>query len=541
MVATHYDLMIVGTGAGGGTLARQLAPTGKQILVLERGDFLPREKENWDPAEVYQKGRYYTDEEKWINKAGESFDPQTCYCVGGNTKVYGAALLRMRERDFEAVKHEDGMSPAWPLTYDDFEPYYGLAETLFDVCGQRGEDPTEPPASDDYARSPLSYEPAMAKIAEQISTAGYHPFHLPVGLKRNDQDPVGSPCIRCDTCDGFPCLLHAKGDSDVNCIRPIQAFENVTLLTSAMATRLHTDESGRQVTAVSVQRNGEEHLFSADIVVLSCGSINSAALLLRSANDQHPKGLANSSDQVGRNLMKHLATTMVSLSAEPNLAVHQKVIAVSDFYWGEPDFPFPMGLVQSTGNVKGDMLPAQAPDLIKPYVKATPGALRDVIANHATGWWLQTEDLPEANNRVQVIDDQIHVDYTPNNIAARDRLIHRWTEVLKSINHQTKHVIPFSIYPRSIQPLAAVSHQCGTCRFGTDADSSVLNLNCRTHDVDNLYVVDSSFFPSNSGVNPTLTIIANAIRVSEHLKNRMDTAAKEREYAMNNAEEKSLV
>ena len=212
--------------------------------------------------------------------------------------------------------------------------------------------PTEPPTSAQYARPPVSHEPAMAKIAEQISAEGYHPFHLPVGLKLDESDPTYSPCIRCDTCDGFPCLLHAKGDSDVNCIRPIRDLENVTLLTGAMVKRLHTDESGREIAAVSAEIAGEEQLFSADIVVISCGSVNSAALLLRSAGDRHPNGLANSSDQVGRNLMKHLATTIMALNTEVNSAVHQKTIGISDFYWGEKDFPYPMGLIQNTGNVK---------------------------------------------------------------------------------------------------------------------------------------------------------------------------------------------
>lgn len=520
MTNSSYDIIIIGTGAGGGTLLHQLAPTGRRILVLERGDFLPQEKENWDPMEVYRKGRYYTDDEQWIDKEGEPFDPQTCYWVGGNTKVYGAALLRMRERDFETVQHKDGISPAWPLKYDDFESYYAQAEELFDVCGQRGEDPTEPPSESDYPNPPSEHEPDTQQIVDQMAAEGYRPFHLPVGLKINP-DKTRSQCILCDTCDGFPCLLHAKGDSDVNCVRPMRDRENVTLLTGALVTQLHTSDSGETITAITAEVNGEEQLFSADIVVVSCGAINSAALLLRSANEQHPNGLGNSSGLLGRNLMKHLATTMVSLSAEPNRAVHQKTIGLSDFYWGEADFPYPMGLVQSTGNVKGNMLPGQAPDLLAPYIKATPEPVLDVIAQHATGWWLQTEDLPDSENRVQVIDSQIHVDYTPNNIEARDRLVHRWSEVLKSIDQSVKHVIPFGIYPRSNQPLPTVSHQCGTCRFGHDPSSSVLDISCRTHDIDNLYVVDSSFFPSSSGINPTLTIVANAIRVSDHLKRQL--------------------
>ena len=289
-------------------------------------------------------------------------------------------MLRLRERDFETVQHKNGISPAWPLKYSDFEPYYAEAEKLFDVHGQRGEDPTEPPASGEYPFPPARHEPAMQKIADSISAAGYYPFHLPVGLKLNEVDETLSQCIRCDTCDGYPCLVHAKADSDVNCIRPTRELDNVTLLTGAMVSQLHTDELGREITAVSVEMNGEEHLFSADIVVVACGTINSAALLLRSANDRHPHGLANRSDQVGRNFMKHMSTAMVSLSTEPNPSVHQKTIALNDFYWGEPDFPYPMGMVQNTGNVKGGMIPADAPPLLAPYVKLAPEALLDAIA-----------------------------------------------------------------------------------------------------------------------------------------------------------------
>lgn len=517
----HYDLIIIGTGAGGGTLAHQLAPTGKRILILERGDFLPREKDNWNPTEVYQKSRYYTHDEKWMNKEGEAFSPQTCYWVGGNTKVYGSALLRLRERDFDEVQHKGGISPAWPLKYRDFAPYYEQAEKLFCVHGQRGEDPTEPPMAN-YPCPPVSHEPAMQQIVDNLRAKGSYPFHLPVGLRLNEVDRTLSDCIRCDTCDGYPCLVHGKADSEVNCIRPVQNLGNVTLLTGAMVKALHTDASGKEVTAVRTEINGEEQLFSADIVVVACGTINSAALLLRSANDRHPNGLANRSDQVGRNFMKHLSSAIVALSAQPNPAVHQKTIGVNDFYWGEPDFPYPMGMVQNTGNVKGGMMPAESPPLLAPYVKITPKNVLDVFAAHSTGWWLQTEDLPDASNRVRVENGQIHLDYRANNLEARDRLIHHWTAVLKATDKHTKHVVPFDLYPRNTMPLAAVAHQCGTCRFGTDPETSVLNLDCRTHEIDNLYVVDGSFFPSNSGVNPTLTIVANAIRVAEHLKQRLN-------------------
>lgn len=520
IVANHYDIIIIGTGAGGGTLAYQLAPTGKKILILERGEFLPKEKANWSAAEVYVKERYHTDEQ-WYDKQGKSFRPQMNYWVGGNTKVYGAALLRLRERDFESVIHKDGISPEWPLKYKDFEPYYTRAEKLYDVHGQQGEDPTDPPRSEEYPYPPISHEPRMQEICDGIQKQGLHPFHLPLGLKLNEVDRGLSACIRCDTCDGFPCLVHAKADADVNGVRQVMTYPNVTLLTKAKALRLHTSESGREVTGVETEIADQIHMFTGDIIVVACGTINSAALLLRSANDQHPNGLANSSDQVGRNFMKHLTTAMVALSAKPNPAVYQKTIAINDFYWGEPDFPYPMGEVQNTGNVLKDMIPAEAPRLLAPLMKFVPGAEIQMVANHSTGWWIQTEDLPDPDNRVRIVADKLHLEYTPNNTSARDRLIHRWIEVLKVVDRETKHVIPFGCYPRNNMPLQVVGHQCGTCRFGEDPATSVLDLNCRTHDVDNLYVVDGSFFPSNSGVNPTLTIIANALRVADHLMERM--------------------
>lgn len=519
MVTTvnRYDIIIIGTGAGGGTLAHRLAPTGKKILVLERGDFLPREKDNWNALEVYQKERYHTSEH-WYDKNGEKFRPQTGYWVGGNTKLYGAALLRLRERDFEKVIHKGGISPAWELKYQDFEPYYTQAEKLYDVHGARGTDPTEPLCSESYPYPPVSHEPDMAKIADNIRELGYYPFHLPLGLKLNENNPLESPCIRCDTFDGYPCLVHAKADADINAIRPAcVGYPNLTLLTNAKVLKLHTSASGREVTAVETEINGEVHNFSADIVVVACGAINSAALLLRSANDRHPHGLANSSDQVGRNFMKHNAIALISIHFEPNQAKFQKTIAVNDFYWGEPDFPYPMGMIQNTGNVVADMIPAEAPPLLAPYVKLIPGFELHIIAQRAVGWWLQVEDLPDPNNRVRIVDDKLHLDYTPNNTEATDRLIHRWTSILKSIERKAMHVIPFSLYPRNQVPVQAVAHQCGTCRFGSNPQTSVLDLNCRTHDVNNLYVVDGSFFPSNSGVNPTLTIMANALRVADHL------------------------
>ncbi len=507
----HYDVIIIGTGAGGGTLARTLAPSGKKILLLERGNFLPKEKANWDSQEVYGKDRYRTTDE-WYDKDGNPFQPFTHYFVGGNTKFYGSALYRFRERDFEEVLHKDGISPEWPLKYQDFEPYYTKAEKLYDVHGKRGIDPTEPPSDQDYPFPPISHEPQIEKICHNLKDRGFHPCYQPLGIKLNEVNRFISTCIRCNTCDGFPCMVNAKADGDVNGVRPAMVYENLTLITEAKVLCLHTSPSGREVTGVEAEIAGERQIFSSDIVVVAGGAINSAVLLLKSANEQHPHGLANSSDLVGRNYMRHKISAIVALGVKPNPTVYPKTLAVNDFYWGESDFPYPMGHVQTLGNITEDRAAANSPPFVPS--KLIPRAVFKAIANRTTPWFLMAEDLPDPNNRVRVEGEKIFLEYTNNNDEALNRLVKRWQEVLRSIE-------PLSLFFTTEMSIKDVGHQCGTCLFGEDPATSVLDLNCRTHDVDNLYVVDGSFFPSSAALNPTLTIIANAIRVGEHLLDRM--------------------
>jgi choline dehydrogenase-like flavoprotein len=511
-MSNQYDVIIIGSGAGGGTLAHQLAPSGKRILVLERGSFLPREKENWDTVQVFQRDRYHT-AELWEDQNGQEIHPGTGYWVGGNTKVYGGALFRLRERDFESVEHKGGISPAWALKYTDFEPYYAKAEKLYQVHGQHGLDPTEPPRSEGYPFPAISHEPRIQEIHDALQTKGLQPFYLPLAIKLNESDRLASECIRCNTCDGFPCLVHAKSDADINCIRSAIAQENVTLITEAQVTRLNTSPSGREITSVEVEQNGTSQQFSADIIVVSCGAINTAALLLRSANDHHPHGLANRSDQVGRNFMKHQNGAIVGITRKPNPSIFQKTLGINDFYWGEPGFEYPMGHVQLLGKVNKEMIAQDAP-------KFAPGIALEEVAHRSVDWWLTAEDLPSPDNRVNIKGNRIQLQYTDNSTQAYDRLIDRWTQTLKSIDCGDT-ILPCSLYFRKRIPIQGVAHQVGTCRLGENPDTSVLDLNCRTHDVDNLYVVDGSFFPSSGAVNPSLTIIANAIRVGEHLLERL--------------------
>ena len=504
----HYDIIIIGTGAGGGTLAHRLAPSGKNILILERGTFLPREKDNWNPVAVTAKDRYFN-AETWIDKDEKDLKPAAGYWVGGNTKFYGGTMFRARTREFDEIVHKGGISPEWCLKYADFEPYYTQAEQLYNVHGQRGLDPTEPWTTTAYPDPAISHEPRIQSVSDDLAAQGLHPFYLPMSIKLNESQRFLSECIRCETCDGYPCLLHAKADAEVMTVRPAIAHPNVTLLTSAKVLRLHTNDSGREVTAVETEVDGEVKLFRGDIVVVAAGAINSAALLLRSTNDRHPQGLANSSGQVGRNFMKHNCGVVIEMTTKANPTVFQKTLGVNDFYWGEPDFPYPMGQIQLSGKVNREMFEQGVPLKIDADISPADVAL------HSVDWWLMGEDLPDPNNRVRLKGDKISLEYTDNNRESFDRLVHRWIEVLKSIDPD-----PNSRFYSSSFPLRWVAHQCGTCRFGTDPQTSVLNPDCRTHDVDNLYVVDGSFFPSNLGSNPTLTIVANALRVGDLLLDR---------------------
>jgi choline dehydrogenase-like flavoprotein len=527
-MSRHYDVIIIGTGAGGGTLAYHLAPSGKNILLLERGDYVPREKENWDTRAVNLEGRYNT-KELWRDKDGKELHPHTNYYVGGNTKFYGAALFRLRQQDFGELKHHGGISPAWPIAYEELEPYYQKAEELYQVHGTRGEDPTEPPCSGPFPHPAVSHEPRIQQLSEDFALSGLKPFHTPLGVMLNERNPRKSRCIRCGTCDGHPCLISAKADAQVVCVDPASEYPNVTLLTNSKVERLETSASGKEISNVVVTREGLIEEFTADIVVVSCGAINSAALLLRSANDKHPNGLANGSDVVGRHYMGHINSVLMAISKCPNPTVFQKSLSVNDFYFGSPDWQYPMGHISFVGKLDAATLSAGAPAI-------APGFTLDLMAKHSLDFWLTSEDLPDPNNRVTLNrDGEIVLSYTPNNAQSHDRLKAALQRAMKQTNCSIHgHECHQGLFARNLYlgqkiPLAGVAHQNGTIRFGNDSTSSALDRNCKAHEIDNLYVVDASFFPSSGAVNPALTIMANALRVGDHLKRRLgvrDSSAK---------------
>ena len=509
----HYDVIIIGSGAGGGTLAYKLAPSGKRILLIERGPYVPREKENWDSHAVNVEARYHI-KEPWFDKDGKEFHAGAHYFVGGNTKFYGAALIRLRQQDFGEVRHKGGISPAWPISYDDMEPYYTQAEYLYQVHGTRGVDPTEPPASAPYEHPPLSHEPRIQQLVDDMSRLGHRPYPMPVGIMLDEKSPQKSKCIRCNTCDGYPCLTYAKADAQVICVDPALEHPNVSLITDAYVARLETSASGREVAKVHVERNGEKETYSANVIVSSCGAINSAALLLRSQNDKHPNGLANSSDLVGRNYMCHVNTMFLAVSRDKNPTRFNKTFGLNDFYYASKDWDYPMGHMSMMSNVDANILRLGAPRIV-------PGMTLEIMANHTLPFWMTTEDLPDPNNRVTLTENGgIMLSYTPNNEEAHKRLQGVLKNMLKEIGCHD-NLVPLRAYIPGRIPLGGVAHQNGTCRFGSDPQTSVLDVNCKAHELDNLYVVDGAFFPSSGAVNPALTIMANALRVGDHLLSRL--------------------
>lgn len=507
----HYDVIVIGSGAGGGTLTHALAPTGKRILLLERGGYLPRERENWEPKAIWADQRYRNSGQWTDANTGAEFTPKQHYYVGGNTKVYGAVLFRFRERDFGEIRHVDGVSPAWPLSYEDFEPWYTKAEQLYSVHGQRGVDPGDPPSDAPYPHPPISHEPRIEQLMHDLAGAGLTPFPLPMGILIDEDRPEHSPCIRCRTCDGFPCLVNAKADAHVVCVEPALRHPNVTLLTGARALRLETDQAGRSVRRVVVEREGAREEYSADVVVISAGAINSAALLLASAGERHPDGLGNSSGQLGRNLMLHNNSSLIAISKEPNPTLFQKTLGINDFYFGDGNGGPPLGAMQMLGRSDPVTMAFDAPEADDPAD----------LADRSLDFWMTTEDLPLPQNRVQLGSDSgIRLSYTPTNLSAHERLIATFHGLLDTMRCR-QDVYERSTYLGGRLGISGVAHQNGTARFGLDPAESVLNLDCRLHDLDNVYVVDASFFVSSTAVNPTLTIIANALRVADHLAARL--------------------
>ena len=508
MTARHYDVEIVGAGVGGGAMANRLAATGARVLMIERGTYLPREADNWSVKAVFH-DKKYTTAETWRDRSGKAFNPSTFYYVGGNSKFFGAATVRFRKEDFEDLEHEGGTAPAWPVSYDEFAPYYDEAERLMGTHGTAGEDPIEPPRSGPFPHPAIGHEPEIQAIADKLRGKGLRPFSLPIAIDRHE----GGACIRCATCDGFACKLGAKNDAEVRLVGPALKTGLVDLILETKALRFLTDATGRKVTGIEVEQDGQRRTIHGDLFISAAGAINSAALLLRSANDKHPGGLGNtSSDQLGRNYMAHNNTAMMAVHPfRKNGVTFQKSLAINDFYLANDVRPYPLGNIQGLGKLQGGMLTASVPFI--------PEWLMDRFAERSVDWWLMSEDLPDPDNRITLDSDgTIRVNYTANNLKAHRELVKHWSGVMRSLG--------YPIILTQKMDITVSMHQCGTARFGTDPATSVLDTNCKAWDLDNLYVVDASFLPSSTGFNPSLTIVAQAIRTAEHIATHVLRAEK---------------
>jgi choline dehydrogenase-like flavoprotein len=489
------DVVIIGSGMGGGTIAHALARRGVDVLVLERGERVPREPENWSPRAVFIERRYKP-AERWLDGAGRHFAPGVHYVVGGSTKVYGASLPRFREQDFTAVEHQEGTSPAWPFSYADLEPYYGEAEQMYRVHGTTGEDPTEPWRSTPFPFNALEHEPYVAELAARLREQGVNASANAMGVDHR----AGGACIRCGTCDGFPCKLDAKSDAETCGINPAIATGHARLLTGVRVRRIVTERTGRRVDHLVAENRDRQVEVTGARFVLAAGAVNSAALLLASADHKHPRGLANSSDQVGRNFMMHNNAHIVAVDFNRhNDVTFQKTLSVNDWYHDGGD-GFPLGAMQLIGKVQGIMMKAAAP-------RGMPRPVLDQIARRSVEWLIMSEDLPSPGSRVTVDNaGRITTARVARGVSTHRRFLKRSRRLLRAAGYDA---ILTQYYDISMN-----SHQCGTVVAGTDLATSVLDPWCRTHDVENLWVVDGGFFPSSAAMNPALTIAAQALRVA---------------------------
>ena len=493
------DVIVIGSGVGGATTARRLAEHGVNVLMLERGDWVTREDQNWSVPSVFFEKRY-TAHDTWLDASGAEFRPGIYYNVGGCTKFYGGSMIRFRERDFEALEHEEGVAPAWPISYAELEPYYDQAEQMFKVHGDDTDDPSAPWRSRPYPYAGIKHEPIVAQMAAAMREEGVRTSALPLAV---DYAPLGT-CILCKTCDGFPCKLGAKLEAETALVLPGLATGRVRLQTHALVKRLVLSPDGSRVAGVEVEFDGALQTLTAKVVVVACGAVNSSALLLRSACPQAPNGVANSSDVVGRHYMAHNQTALMGLSFRENTTTFQKTLAMNEFYFGAPDYPYPLGHAQMLGKLQGGMLSANVPFL--------PKAVGVSMARHSMDWIVFSEDLPDPKNRVRIKDGKIQLDIRRNNLAPHKQLVKRLATLLRASGYPivlTKPLIKHS-----------TSHQCGTVRFGNDPKTSALDSFCRSHDHSNLFVIDASFMPSSAAVNPALTIAAQALRAADHIFTR---------------------
>jgi choline dehydrogenase-like flavoprotein len=486
------DILIIGSGMGGATCAAGLAPTGVRILILERGARLRDSADARDARAIFQRGAFRP-QETWLDGAGQPFNPGNYYYVGGNTKFYGAVLFRYREHDFAPIAYRDGATPGWPFSYDELEPWYSLAERLYNVRGVLGFDPTEPKHSAPYPFRPVPDEPAIAAVRERLKRVGLRPFPLPLGVD------VEKWLARAKTpWDAFPDTHAGKMDAESCGLGKALGFANVELRENARVERLLPGPDGKRVIGAEASIAGERTVISARVVILAAGAVNSAALLLGSCEG----GIANRSDAVGRHFMNHNCSAVLAIDPRTvNDSVYQKTLGVNDFYRDDGRSGSPLGNIQLLGRVTGSILKSNIP--------TAPEWMLNVMSRRSVDWYAMSEDLPNPESRVTVDGGRIRLDWRRSNWNAHEGLIKAFKQRLRAAGYPIVLAKPFD--------RRTPSHQCGTVRIGSDPSSSPLDPYCRAWDHPNLFVVDASLLPTSAAVNPALTIAAQALRVADHI------------------------
>jgi choline dehydrogenase-like flavoprotein len=490
--AETADIVIIGSGMGGATLASGLAPSGARIVILERGEVLPDGPDARDARAIFQRGVYRPDE-TWIDGAGAPFNPGNYYYVGGNTKFYGAVLTRYRSQDFAPMEHAEGATPGWPFPYEELEAWYCRAEALYQVRGSLGDDPTEPKHSAPYPYPPVSDEPAIAAVRDRLKRVGLNPFSLPLGID------VEAWLKRAPTpWDAFPDTRSGKMDAETCGLKAALAHPNIELRVRAEARRILVEADGKRVRGVEYVQDSEPRTLSAKLVAVCAGAVNSAVLLLQSREG----GLANSSDAVGRHFMNHNLSAVLAIDPRSvNDSIYQKTLGINDFYLDDGRGGPPHGNIQLLGRVTGPIL--------KSDIRLAPEWALNLMSSRSVDWLAMSEDLPSQESRVTVDGAQIRLDWRRSNWSAHVALIKALKERLRAAGYP---IVLARAFDRRTP-----SHQCGTVRIGLDPGSSSLDPHCRAWDHPNLFVVDGSFLPTSAAVNPALTIAAQALRVADHI------------------------
>jgi choline dehydrogenase-like flavoprotein len=487
------DIVIIGAGMGGATIAHALAPSGAEILILDKGAQLPDRPENRDARAIFQRG-FFRPQESWYDSEGNPFNPGNYYYNGGNSKFYGAVLLRYRAEDFDGIVHADGAAPAWPFRYGELQPYYDEAEKLFQVRGKAGEDPTEPPRGGDFAFPPVPDERAIAEVRERLGKVGLKPFSLPLGVDIDKWLSHGKT-----PWDAFPDARTGKMDAETCALLPALAYANVSLSNNAEVTRLVPAADGKRIEAVEYRQDGETHRITPKLVVLSAGAVRSAVILLASS----PGGLANRSGMVGRHFMNHNLSAMIGIDPRfNNDSVYQKTFAINDFYLGDGNGGPPLGNVQLLGRVSGPIL--------KSDLKHVPEFILDRVARKTIDFLIMTEDLPDPASRVRLDGDKIVLEWRRSNMTAH--------EGLKKVMRQKLKQAGFPIVLTHLFDRKTPSHQCGTIRIGADPATAPLDPFGRAFDHPNLFVADASTLVTSAAVNPSLTVAALSLRTARHIR-----------------------